>query len=162
MKTFIWQFLLISALSLVIAFSYNQFVTSTLPLFRAYVPEPTEDLNALKSHHFDEIDAETLMSLTQTPNIVLLDARQSLEYLQSHIPGAISFPIAQFQLEYDVVKPLLIGAKTIIIYCSDLSCLDSTYLAINLVKKGHANVLIYKGGMADWQQQGNPVEPSKD
>lgn len=169
MKQFILQFLVILGLSLTVAFTYNHFSKRPLPLFKQY-DAPMVDLvitnqknkNSLpagfKIPHFQEIDADTLQALVEAEKAILLDARTPDIFQRCHIPGAVNLPISRFNDTYEGVLPQLNQYKTIICYCEGHECTDSTLLAFELFKKGHMDIFVYKGGMAEWEQLAYPVE----
>ncbi len=50
----------------------------------------------------------------------------------------------------------------IVVYCSNYLCTSSDFVAEQLKELGFTNVKIYQAGMAEWFQQGYPVEgPAK-
>ena len=88
---------------------------------------------------------------------ILADARDVDSYDSSHIPGAIPVPM-------DEVDQLAEGYDRdidVITYCSSYECTASTAAANAFLKKGFRNVWDYKGGLQEWQEQGNPLESNK-
>jgi rhodanese-related sulfurtransferase len=173
MKQFILQFLVILGLSLIVAFTYNHFSKTPLPLFKQYDPHMVDLVISNQTGksslpgksqipHFQEIDADTLQALVEAKKVILLDARTADNFQHSHIPGAVSLPITRFNETYDSVLPQLNQYKTVICYCEGHECTDSTLLAFELFKKGHTDIFVYKGGMAEWEQLAYPLETSQD
>jgi rhodanese-related sulfurtransferase len=167
MKKFLWQLAVILALSLFIALAYNQFSKSPLPLLRKYDAHQV-DLSINKKAdkdpvaHFDEIDAETVQILMESDTAILLDARTPEEFESCHISKAVNLPISQFEGKYSNIADLLADCKTIITYCEGIHCTDSAILAMELHKKGYQDIFIYKGGIEEWMELGNPLEPDND
>lgn len=88
----------------------------------------------------------------------VIDARTEEVYAEGHLPGAILLDYYQLGTYCDLVLPLLSPDELIMIYCSELSCEDSELLAKELYSLGYRNLLLFKGGYAEWQGAGMPVE----
>jgi rhodanese-related sulfurtransferase len=167
MKKFLWQLAVILALSLFIGLAYNQFSKSPLPLFQKYDAHLVDLFINNKAGknpviYFNEIDAETVQSLLETGMAILLDARPPEEFESCHISKAVSLPISHFEEKYNTVADLLADCKTIITYCEGIHCTDSSMLAMELHKKGYQDIFIYKGGIEEWMELGNPVESANE
>lgn len=120
-------------------------------------PDNDEPVVHFQAH---EIDAETVHSLVSSQSAILLDARPNIDYVQGHIPGAISLPITQFDAFSPQALSGLDPKKTIITYCIGVHCTDSTLLARKLSKKGFTDIFVFKGGIEEWQQMDFPMETS--
>lgn len=175
MKQFILQLSVILGLSLLLGLAYNHFSKTPLPLLKKYDPHMVDLVIGSKSDKgvadpsgeirppsFPEIDAETLQSLVEAEKAILLDARTADNFQRCHIPGAVNLPITRFNATYGFLTPLLEQNKTIICYCEGFDCTDSTLLALELFKKGHKDIFVYKGGMKEWEQLAYPMEPPQD
>jgi len=93
-------------------------------------------------------------TLEQAPeSVVLLDVRSNDMYVNAHIPQALNIPLA------DLVSKLatLPKAKTIVTYCSNLTCALAPKAALELAQKGFA-VKQLVGGIELWQEKGFPIE----
>jgi rhodanese-related sulfurtransferase len=162
-KKFIVQTSIILAISCVIGFTFNGFSKSPLPIFTKYDPlqaadkgENNQDDN--QDFHITEIDAETLNYLIESEEVLLFDARTKEEYNGEHLPKAVSLPVYEFDRMYPGVEGLFVEGKTIVTYCSSLTCIDSPLLAKKLSGKGHENVFVYRGGFKEWSELNYPVE----
>ena len=92
--------------------------------------------------------------LEKTPDqICLLDVRTPEMYAAAHLPTAINIPLV------DLVSKLstLPKNKTIVTYCSNLTCALAPKAALELAQKGF-KVQELMGGIATWQDHGFPVE----
>jgi rhodanese-related sulfurtransferase len=163
MKKFLLEITVILSLSLFLGLAYNQLSKSPLPIFQKYDAHRVDiSINNTSSEepvvHLNEIDAETVQSLVESNMAILLDARTPEDFASCHIPGAISLPISQFEKKFHTVATLLAGCNTIITYCEGIHCTDSSMLAMELHKKGYQDIFIYKGGIEEWRELGNPVE----
>ena len=92
--------------------------------------------------------------LDKTPDqVCILDVRSPESYAAGHIPAAMNVPLA------DLVSKLgtLPKNKTLVTYCSNLTCALAPKAALELAQKGF-KVMQLMGGMATWQENGFPVE----
>lgn len=95
--------------------------------------------------------------MNQEKPYILADSRDLDTYDSAHIPGAISVPaeeVDQLANSYD-------RNIDVITYCGSYQCPASTAAAKAFMKKGFKNVRDYKGGIKEWEEQGNPVESNK-
>lgn len=75
-------------------------------------------------------------------------------YDDCHIPGSI-------QVDFDKVEQYVSNYPkdhTIVVYCSNYTCMTSHFVANKLIEKEYTQVQVYAGGMAAWYQAGYPVE----
>jgi rhodanese-related sulfurtransferase len=93
--------------------------------------------------------------------IMFIDARDEDHYQEGHIPGAFEFyPYHPEKYLEAVVTPCQI-AEQIIVYCTGGDCEDSESAALFLRDAGGVpggKLLIYGGGMTEWEGAGLPVE----
>lgn len=162
-KKFIVQATIILAISCVIGFTFNGFSKSPLPVFTKYDPLQTEeagDINPddIKDFQVNEIDAETLKYLMESEEILLFDARTKEEFSQGYLPNAVNFPVYEFERVYPEVEGLFAEGKTIVTYCSSVTCTDSPLLAKKLFAKGHENIFVFRGGFKAWTESNYPVK----
>jgi rhodanese-related sulfurtransferase len=101
--------------------------------------------------------AET-KALIEQQDILLLDARLNRDYLIGHLPGAFSLPALELDTYLGQVMPLLSATQPLLVYCSGTSCDESLQLAELLRKQGFTNLVLFAGGMAEWEQAGLKVE----
>ncbi len=85
---------------------------------------------------------------------VLVDARDSIQFAQEHIPGAVN-------ISYVDIRP---GARLpardsrIVIYCSDSECPISQYAYDALTQLGYGEVYDMREGLQGWKESGYPTE----
>lgn len=92
---------------------------------------------------------------------MFIDARRTSIFEQGHIVGARSISVWESDVDDKVAAMAMAGLDgnaPIVIYCSGGNCEDSHMLAERLFGVGFNNVMVYKDGYPDWQQQGGPVE----
>lgn len=85
---------------------------------------------------------------------VLLDVLPSDSFNDGHIPHALNFPVSDMTPE-TVAERLSLDAE-IIVYCGSFECSASTQAAQLLQSLGYT-VLDYKGGLKEWQAEGNTL-----
>jgi rhodanese-related sulfurtransferase len=123
---------------------------------RAFAPPPRLE-PATGPSAVEEIEQETLkLIMAQDPHL-LLDARPADSFLAGHLPGALSLPAYEFDTFFPQISPRISPDLTIIVYCSSISCQDADLLAEALSRQGVDNILLYRGGFADWAETGNTV-----
>lgn len=85
--------------------------------------------------------------------ICLLDVRNAEMFAIAHLPTAINIPLADLTAKLGKLPK----NKTIVTYCSNLTCALAPKAALELAQKGFA-VKELVGGIATWQERGFPVE----
>jgi rhodanese-related sulfurtransferase len=81
-------------------------------------------------------------------NITIIDARDSAQFAQAHIPGAINIEWRQVLNERDQIPK----DKMVLIYCNTGSLSAQGGLALRVA--GWDNVRILQGGFEEWQKKG--------
>ncbi|MDD5362661.1 MAG: rhodanese-like domain-containing protein [Ignavibacteria bacterium] len=96
---------------------------------------------------------------------LFIDARTKAEYDTVHVLGAINIPYAEFYQKTAAEKTEIMKkygkSGIIVVYCNGGKCEVSIDLAYEIAKIGYNNVSIYKGGIKEWEDSGNPVEKLK-
>ncbi len=108
-------------------------------------------------HQYKEITTQELQEMLknkQSP-LVILDARSSEYDDGQRIPGAILMPSDSTPKQLAAVIPS--KDTPVVVYCSNLRCPASKYLAESLVQLGYTNVMKYPEGINGWVQAGNQV-----
>jgi rhodanese-related sulfurtransferase len=108
-----------------------------------------------------EISAqETAALMKGEPRPVLIDLRPGADFEQSHIPGAINVPAAQFRERLTNLK--LPKTNPVVLYgVDDTQSRDATKY---LYENGYQGALTLKGGIAAWRAAGQAVsspQPAK-
>jgi rhodanese-related sulfurtransferase len=139
-----------AAAGLLLGLAANYFSARPLPLFRA----PAEAGTANPAVQFSEADADLVLGVGAGSGTLLLDARAAAAYRQGHIPGALSLPLGEFAQVFPPLARRLREARMLVTYCSGPNCGDARDLARRLWDRGLKNLLLYKGGMEDWNEKG--------
>lgn len=143
-----------AAAGLLLGLAVNFFAARPLPLFRA----PAAATATAPGVRFSEVDADFVLAIGAGSGTLLLDARPAAAYRLGHIPGAVSLPLAGFAQEFPRLAARLREARMLVAYCSGPNCNDSRDLALRLWERGLKDLLLYKGGMEDWNEKGHVLE----
>lgn len=88
--------------------------------------------------------------LQRLEQVVVVDARSSLEFDTLRIKGAINIPVASKQFEEQMKALRNSTSKPIVCYCNGRTCMKS-YIAVKKAKAaGVTNIYAYDAGMFDW------------
>jgi len=90
----------------------------------------------------------------QSQGAVMIDVRETEEFAQGHVPGAIHLSKGVVELHIEQAVPDT--STAIICYCGGGS--RSALSADNLQKMGYTNVASMAGGFKGWRQEGLPTE----
>jgi rhodanese-related sulfurtransferase len=91
-------------------------------------------------------------------DLVVVDALAPMSYARSHLPGAINLPPDWVEDRAAMRIPSL--DSEIVVYCSDVDCDSSVFVAERLLELGYRNVRHYAEGKSDWVASGLPLEGS--
>ena len=86
----------------------------------------------------------------------LVDVRDTPDYRQAHIPGAVHLLIAD--MEEQLVRTLFNQEDEIIVYSLDIECPAKFIAAEKLIDLGYKHVSAYPGSWKEWQDAGYPTE----
>ena len=106
-----------------------------------------------------------------TDNVVVIDVSKQAQYDEGHIPGALSYPTSELQVERDGVKGLLPAANDIEAYLSGLGVSsDDTIIIYDHIKSlwgsrllwtlrvyGHDDVRLMDGAYGLWVKEGRDI-----
>jgi thiosulfate/3-mercaptopyruvate sulfurtransferase len=111
--------------------------------------------------------AEYLEKVKDNKNVILIDNRERLNYLEQHIPGAINIPYRTLASEdkilrsHDDLKRLLKNRGVtedaeIITYCGSVGTLSGlAYYALKSVE--YPNVKLYVRSFKEWKGLNKPI-----
>jgi len=144
-----------SAIGLIV----NAVRTPNVDLF-GYKPPKQKIVEAAKPGEkaiVSEIDLATAIGLQKTQGVLFVDARKKVEFDTGHIPAAINIPSEDFEKAFPPHKQSLVKADKIVTYCTDIECDESFELAARLREALGRSILVFAGGMKEYQGKG-PVE----
>lgn len=104
-----------------------------------------------------KIDIEAAKFLYDSGKALFVDARNNVEYQESHIKGAISIPANATPEEINKLKNILTG-KVLVTYCHGIGCHLSDKVANKLYDAGHRNITIFFNGWNTWNEKNYPIE----
>ncbi|MFH1143746.1 MAG: rhodanese-like domain-containing protein [Candidatus Eisenbacteria bacterium] len=88
---------------------------------------------------------------------IFVDARDTAAFLEGHIEGALSLPLASFDELFDTFR-IWTGGQPLIVYSARDQILPADELARRLIAAGETEVLILASGFEGWAAHGRPVE----
>jgi len=83
---------------------------------------------------------------------VLVDVRRADIYREGHIPGALSFPLHDFDAVISQFTGTIAKTAPILVYCSGVTCTDSHEFAARIIRMGYSQVTVYGGGFTEWSE----------
>lgn len=106
---------------------------------------------------------------TKLGKMKIFDVRKKAEYVEAHVPGAISVPYdekSEKAVDFDATKDNLDLSKfpadkneSFITYCNGPKCWKSFKASVLLIKAGYKNIYWYRNdGFPGWKSKGYPVE----
>jgi rhodanese-related sulfurtransferase len=121
-------------------------------------PEPGESVSMMEDKlrfHTDSWDLSVDLKAGLS-DIVVIDARSRDAYVAGHIPGAISFPHREMNVE---TTARLDRTTVYVVYCDGIGCNASTKGTLKLARLGfRAKELL--GGLDWWRRDGHAVTAS--
>ncbi len=112
----------------------------------------------------DVFNQPRLISLAQAyelyrDKILFIDARDSSEYVDGHIAGAVNLPLFSLD-EYNDRIASISKSDPVVVYCEGPDCDMSIRLGNELFSKGFRKVFVFFGGWEDWKEADYPVVTS--
>ena len=102
------------------------------------------------------IDRNGVRAVLDAGTAIVLEALPAPYYEDAHLPGARNLPHDSDDATIDAVLPD--RDATVVVYCSNLACQNSTILSRRLAQLGYTDVRDYEAGKEDWITVGLPVE----
>ncbi|MCK4236285.1 MAG: rhodanese-like domain-containing protein [Candidatus Krumholzibacteria bacterium] len=158
LKSAILQAVAVAVLGGIVAFAHNAFSVNGIDPFRKVndvpvIDEPgTEEQEGVRFITLDDVRAHI------DQGGLLIDSRTEDEYVEGHIPGAVLVDYFEMGRYLDDVLPTLSQYQVIAIYCAGPDCEDSELLAREFFMMGFTKLLVYRGGIEQWEETGLPVE----
>jgi len=116
--------------------------------------------------------SDYLESAKQRDDVILIDNRERLNFLEQHIPGAISLPYRTLATKDKILRPKddmkrllenrgVTGNSEIITYCGSVGTLSGlAYYALKSV--GLPNAKLYVRSFKEWKNLQKPTEKQED
>ena len=166
LKTTRFGVLILLTVSLIISMGVNYFSPSGIALKGQW--EPSKGVVTAKSKqdivHTDiEINNPlAVRQMIQNREVVLVDARPKDVYDMGHLPGALSFPLTDFDGGLDRLMDRVKKDTAMLVYCSGVECHDSHAFAAKLLALKFTKVRVYAGGFSEWQEMGFETEKNEE
>lgn len=158
LKIAVIQSVLIAAVAVILAFSYNSISENGINPFRDRSGRGDVNRKYREGNFGVEIiDLKQMLEMVDR-GATLIDARTEKAYIKGHIPGAFLFDYYMFNKYVDMVLPQLDPTQNTVIYCSSSTCDIAEQLARELYSLGYENLHVFRGGFSAWKEQGHPVE----
>jgi len=121
---------------------------------------PVKDLYAdIPESEFPiEIHLAKTKDLYDRGGLLVLDAREQIEYDEGHIKGAVSAYADQMLGETEWLEETAKDPRPIMVYCGGGECDLSLNLGFEIARMGHRKVLIFMEGYPAWDEAGYPTE----
>ncbi len=100
-------------------------------------------------------------TLFQQGQTLFIDARESAEYGELHIPGAINLAPRDLEQGGNAKMAGIAKERDILVYCGQVSCDAALTVAEKLQTLGFGKVAAFLGGFRAWDEAGYPAETSK-
>lgn len=100
----------------------------------------------------EEVSSNQVQKWLEADEIMLVDVRETSEYQQEHIPGALLYPLSMFDAD---IFPNF-GEKLVVVHCAVGK--RSAAAVKQLLNVDYTNVVNLEGGLAAWKEAGCPTE----
>jgi len=136
------------------------------------VPEIQSKTHSVKLKPEILATSEYLESAKERKDVILVDNRERLNYLEQHIPGAISLPYRTLASNEKILRSQedmkrlldnrgITGDSEIITYCGSVGTLSGlAYYALKSV--GLSNAKLYVRSFKEWKNLSKPTEKQED
>jgi thiosulfate/3-mercaptopyruvate sulfurtransferase len=136
------------------------------------VPEIQSKEHSLKLKPEILATSNYLESAKEKENVILVDNRERLNFLEQHIPGAISLPYRTLASQDKILRPKedmkrlldnrgITGDSEIITYCGSVGTLSGlAYYALKSV--GLPNAKLYVRSFKEWKSLSKPTAKQED
>jgi rhodanese-related sulfurtransferase len=145
----------VAVVSLAIAIAANAVHPMQLPLLAA---KGQPGLPRWVARRFHAVDAQEAMRLVENPKVMVIDTRDTADFSQQHIHGAISLPYHGFNEDYSPFSTNVSKEMPLLLYCYGTDCGLAARVAKRLTIKGYTEVTILRGGIKAWEAAHLPLE----
>lgn len=108
------------------------------------------------------VEAAEARSVLAGREALALDLRESIDFGQGHLPGAVLLTLPQRSRLTATVLAARPGfdrdADPLVLYCYGRDCIRSWETSALAARDGFAHILWFREGMTAWQEAGYPVE----
>jgi rhodanese-related sulfurtransferase len=112
--------------------------------------------SAIASTTITAVDRHGVRDLVEAGAATVVEALPAPYFEDAHLPGARNLPHDSDEATIAALLPD--HDATVVVYCSNLACQNSTILSRRLAQLGYTDVREYEAGKEDWITAGLPVE----
>ena len=152
------EIILLTALSIMLAWVVNVARPEPLPWFADYAAKRVEE--TVKKGLAVLSPAEAQAAWTAKDRL-FVDARTPEEFAMEHVPGAVNIPAEALLTGLDAAVSAVPGLeknRPLAVYCSDLVCPKSKEVAEGLKDMGFTALAVMPEGLEGWKAAGGKVE----
>ena len=136
------------------------------------IPEIQSKEHSLKLRPEILATSDYLESAKEKEGVILVDNRERLNYLEQHIPGAVSLPYRTLATQDKILRPKedmkrlldnrgISGDSEIITYCGSVGTLSGlAYYALKSI--GLSNAKLYVRSFKEWKSLSKPTAKQED
>lgn len=153
-------------ISVASAFVYNHLSPNGIALFGQWNTQKGVVKAISKSDQanpsMEILDPAIVHAIVLEKKRLVIDARQGDFYDMGHLPGAVSYPLVEYDQYIRQFTRIIDRAQPLLIYCSSPECEDSHNLAKRLIDLKYVDVKVFSGGFQVWEEEGYRVETDED
>ena len=162
MKEILKESISLSVIAIILAFAVNTISSNGITVQGTWFDNRIQvELDEPLSYdpEFDSLlTMQDAFTLWNDSAAIFIDARDSDEYAEGHIPGAINLPFEEWDDYWEEVEPFIKPEDKIVCYCDGLDCELSLFAARELKAIGYPNSYIFFGGINKWLEHELPLE----
>jgi rhodanese-related sulfurtransferase len=107
----------------------------------------------------EEISREEIRRRLHDPSLTIVDVLPAASYAEAHIPAAVSLPLEEVGTRASLLLPD--RNAEIAVYCGGPTCPRAEQAAGMLRELGYSKVRHYHGGIVEWAEAGEALEPAE-
>ncbi len=86
-------------------------------------------------------------------DVVVIDARLASDFEKGHLERAINLPVDANDVVWEEIVAKIPAGSPILAYCQSAGCKFAEEVGVRLIEEGYSNVVIFKGGWAEWVEK---------
>ena len=152
--------------AVVLSFIYNYFSPNGIALFGRWDTEKGLVRAISKSDKMSDsnqiLEPAVVEKMIADKMRMIIDVRHSDDFALGHLPGAVSYPLDEFDNQ---IQKILLGikrAEPLLIYCSGPECNMSHIFAERLTHLKYTDIKIFSGGYRAWKDSGQRIEKNEN
>jgi rhodanese-related sulfurtransferase len=151
----IWEGISLIFLGAILAAGSNTIRQSGLPWIGQWSPSAVA---ASYLQGLNEIPLKEAWFLYEKGKALFVDARDTMDFRQGHIAGAVSVPPGEAEHYLEEISILSRSGLEVVVYCDGVDCPLSPQLARTFKERGVTVVKVFVDGWYRWREAGYPIE----